>query len=146
MNIRFKKLRETAMLPERATPASAGADLRACLDAPVELLPGETRLIPLGFSAQPSETDVALLIYPRSGLSAKHGIILANTIGVVDSDYRGEWMVPLRNTSTVPFTVKHGMRVAQLVVTPVLFPEMVEADELDETDRGKGGFGSSGLE
>lgn len=144
MRLLFQKLRENAVLPVRATPQSAGADLCACLDAPVTIQPGETVMIPLGLTCQPTETDVALLIFPRSGLASKKGITLANAVGVVDSDYRGEWHVPLHNIGTAPFTVEHGMRVAQLVVVPVLFPEMEETDRVDTTERGAGGFGSSG--
>ncbi len=145
MKLLFQKLRKNAVLPVRATPQSAGADLCACLDAPVTIQPGETVMIPLGLTCQPTETDVALLIFPRSGLASKKGITLANAVGVVDSDYRGEWHVPLHNISAEPFTVEHGMRVAQLVVVPVLFPEMMETDRVDATERGAGGFGSSGV-
>lgn len=145
MKLLFQKLRKNAVLPVRATPQSAGADLCACLDAPVTIQPGETVMIPLGLTCQPTETDVALLIFPRSGLASKKGITLANAVGVVDSDYRGEWHVPLHNISAEPFTVEHGMRVAQLVVVPVLFPEMEETGHVDTTERGAGGFGSSGV-
>lgn len=146
MTIYFKKLRENAQLPERITSQSAGADLRACLDKPVELQPGETAMIPLGIAAQPSDMRTVMLIFPRSGLAAKHGITLANAVGVVDSDYRGEWMIPLHNIGNTTFTVEHGMRIAQLVVTPVLFPEFAETETISETRRGNAGFGSSGLQ
>ena len=145
MKLLFQKLRENAVLPVRATPQSAGADLCACLDDPVIIPPGETVMIPLGLTCQPTETNVALLIFPRSGLASKKGITLANAVGVVDSDYRGEWHVPLHNISAEPFTVEHGMRVAQLLTVPVLFPEMEETDCVDTTERGAGGFGSSGI-
>lgn len=145
MTLYVKKLRETAILPKRATPSSAGSDLCACLDAPVELPAGVTALIPTGLAMQPSELNTALLIFPRSGLSTKYGITLANAVGLVDSDYRGELMVALHNLGTQPFIVEHGMRIAQLVVTPVLFPEFEEQQQLDETLRGSGGFGSSGI-
>lgn len=140
----FKKLRPNALLPVRATPQSAGADLCACLDVPVVIQPGETVMIPLGLICQPTQVETALLIFPRSGLASKHGITLANAVGVVDTDYRGEWHVPLHNIGKEPFTVGHGMRVAQLVVVPVIFPEILETDEVDETERGTGGFGSTG--
>jgi len=145
MKLTFKKLDERAVIPSRATAGSAGMDLCACLDEPVILAPGEIRLIPTGLTAQTDETDVALLIYPRSGLSTRYGISLANCVGVVDSDYRGEWSVPLINHGKEPFTVEHGMRIAQLVPTRVLFPEVEVADELTGTERGEGGFGSSGI-
>ena len=103
-------------------------------------------MIPIGLKCQPELTSgAALLIFPRSGLAAKHGITLANAVGVVDTDYRGEWFVPLHNLSETPFTVEHGMRVAQLVAVPVLFPEFAETAAVDRTERGEGGFGSSGL-
>lgn len=145
MRLLFQKLKENAVLPTRATEKSAGVDLCACLDAPVTIQPGETVMIPLGVTCQPTETDVVLLVFPRSGLSSKYGITLANAVGVIDSDYRGEWAAPLHNISSVPFIVEHGMRVAQLVVTPVLFPEIAETDAVDATERGTNGFGSSGL-
>ena len=145
MTLFFKKLSENAVLPQRATPHSAGLDLAACLEAPVTIAPHATSLIPTGLAVQPSDPACAMLIYPRSGLASRHGITLANAVGVVDSDYRGELCVPLHNLSTTPFTVEPGMRIAQLVVTPVLFPETAEADVLDDTLRGAGGFGSSGL-
>ena len=145
MKLLFEKIHPKAILPERKTAQSAGADLFACLDEPIMIYPGETAMVPIGVKCQPTRPDVALLIYPRSGLASKHGITLANAIGVVDSDYRGEWFVPLHNISREPFAVVHGMRVAQLVVTPVLFPEIGETDRVDETERGAGGFGSTGL-
>ena len=145
MKLMFQKLKDNAILPVRATPQSAGADLFACLDAPLTIAPGETVLVPLGLTCQPTRDDIAMLVYPRSGLASKHGITLANAVGVVDSDYRGEWHVPLHNISQTDFTVEHGMRIAQLVVTPVLFPAIEETAQVDDTARGTGGFGSSGL-
>ena len=145
MKLHFQKVREGAKLPVRATAQSAGADLCACLEQSVSIAPGETAMIPLGLKCQPDAQDMALLIFPRSGLSSKHGITLANAVGVVDTDYRGEWFVPLHNLSQTPFTVEHGMRVAQLVAVPVYFPEIVETLNVDETERGEGGFGSSGI-
>ncbi len=145
MKLTFKKLDERAVIPSRATAGSAGMDLCACLDGPVILAPGEIRLIPTGLTAQTDETDVALLIYPRSGLSTRYGISLANCVGVVDSDYRGAWFVPLINHGKEPFTVEHGMRIAQLVPTRILIPEVEVAEELTGTERGEGGFGSSGI-
>ena len=145
MKLHFQKLHPAAKLPVRATAQSAGADLCACLDESVTIAPGETVMIPLGLKCQPDAGDMALLIFPRSGLSSKHGITLANAVGVVDTDYRGEWHVPLHNISQTPFTVEHGMRVAQLVCVPVYFPEILETLSVDETARGEGGFGSSGI-
>ena len=145
MKLYFQKTREGAQLPVRATQESAGADLCACLNEPVTIAPGETQMIPLGLKCQPDGGDMALLIFPRSGLSSKHGITLANAVGVVDTDYRGEWFVPLHNISDMPFTIEHGMRVAQLVAVPVYYPEILETLTVDETQRGEGGFGSSGV-
>jgi dUTP pyrophosphatase len=145
MTIYFKKLRENAILPERATPCSAGADLYACLDAPVEVKAGETVMIPLGLAAAPSDPETALLIFPRSGMASKYGITLANAVGVVDSDYRGEWQVPVHNISKESFLIEHGMRIAQVVAVPVMFAEIVQTQEIDDTCRGSRGFGSSGL-
>lgn len=145
MTLYFQKLRENAVLPRRATPCSAGADLCACIEEKLPIPPHSTVMVPTGLAVQPSDPQTALLVYPRSGLASKFGITLANAVGVVDSDYRGEIMVPLHNLSTKTFWVEPQMRIAQLVVTPVLFPEISETDELDETQRGSGGFGSSGL-
>ena len=145
MQLYFKKLKESAILPVRVTRDSAGADLFACLEQPVTVPAGETVMIPLGIAAQPSDSQIVMLVFPRSGLASRYGITLANAVGVVDSDYRGEWMIPLHNISRENFTVTHGMRIAQVVVMPVLFPEIVETSRIDETERGTSGFGSSGL-
>lgn len=145
MKLTFKKLDERAVIPSRATAGSAGMDVCACLDEPVVLQPGEIKMIPTGLTAQPDCDDIALLIYPRSGLSTKYGVSLANCVGVIDSDYRGAWFIPLINHGKEPFTVEHGMRIAQLVPTRILMPEIEVSDELSETNRGSGGFGSSGI-
>lgn len=145
MKLRFKKLSEKAVIPSRATPGSAGMDICACLDEAVVLAPGEIKMIPTGLTADTDCTDVAMLIYPRSGLSAKFGVSLANCVGVVDSDYRGEWFIPLINHGKAPFTVEHGMRIAQLIPTKVIFPEVEICGSLTDTERGSGGFGSSGI-
>ena len=145
MKLVFKKLSDKAVIPSRATPGSAGMDICACLDEAVVLAPGEIKMIPTGLTAGTDCTDVAMLIYPRSGLSAKYGVSLANCVGVVDSDYRGEWFIPLINHGKQPFTVEHGMRIAQLIPTKVIFPEVEISDSLTDTERGSGGFGSSGI-
>lgn len=145
MKLTFKKLDPRAVIPTRATAGSAGLDLCACLDGPVTLAVGEIKMIPIGITAQTDSDDIALLIYPRSGLSSKFGVSLANCVGVVDSDYRGAWFVPLINHGREPFTVEHGMRIAQLIPTRILMPEIEVSDELTETERGSGGFGSSGI-
>ncbi|WP_173385073.1 dUTP diphosphatase [Ruminococcus flavefaciens] len=145
MKLTFKKLDPRAVIPTRATAGSAGLDLCACLDGPVTLAVGEIKMIPIGITAQTDSDDIALLIYPRSGLSSKFGVSLANCVGVVDSDYRGAWFVPLINHGRELFTVEHGMRIAQLIPTRILMPDIEVSDELTETERGSGGFGSSGI-
>ncbi|MCD7810831.1 MAG: dUTP diphosphatase [Ruminococcus sp.] len=145
MKLIFKKLKENAVIPSRATPQSAGLDICACIDEPVTLEAGEIKMIPTGIVSAVDESDVALLIYPRSGLSSKFGVTLANCVGVVDSDYRGEWFIPLINNGTKPFTVENGMRIAQLIPTRIIIPEIEVSESLTETDRGCGGFGSTGI-
>ena len=141
--IKVKKLRPGAQLPTYGTEFSAGADLYACLEEPVTIAPGETKKIPTGLAME-IPVGCAGLIYARSGLGTKQGLAPANKVGVVDSDYRGEFMVFLHNHSAETRTVSHGDRVAQLVVTPVYTPGFEETDELTDTARGAGGFGSTG--
>ena len=141
--VKVKKLRETAKLPVYGTEFSAGADLCACLDAPVTLQPGETRLISIGIAMELPE-GYAGLVYARSGLASKRGLAPANKVGVVDSDYRGEFFVPLHNHGSVPQTVEPGERIAQMIITPYLTASFVETDTLSDTVRGEGGFGSTG--
>ena len=144
MKLTFKKLKDNAIIPSRATSASAGLDISACLDEPVTLEPGDIKMIPVGITAEPDCDDVALLIYPRSGLSTKFGVTLANCVGVVDSDYRGELCVLLRNFSNTPYTIENGERIAQLMITDCSQCAFTVVDELSETERGEGGFGSTG--
>ena len=141
--IKVKKLRPGAHLPTYGTAFSAGADLYACLEEPVTIAPGETKKIPTGLSME-IPIGCAGLIYARSSLGTKQGLAPANKVGVVDSDYRGEFMVFLHNHGSQTQTVSHGDRVAQLLVTPVFTPGFEEADELTDTVRGAGGFGSTG--
>ena len=145
MKLTFMKTDEKAVIPTRATSGSAGLDIYACLDEDVVLAPGEIKMIPTGLKAESDCDDIAMLIYPRSGLAAKHGISLANCVGVIDSDFRGEWFIPLINHGKQPFTVENGMRIAQLIPTKVMYPEIEISEALSETARGSGGFGSSGL-
>lgn len=145
MKLTFKKIRENAVIPSRATPYSAGLDLCACLDEPVTIRPGSIITVPTGLAAASDRIDTALMIFPRSGISTKYGISLANCVGIVDSDYRGEICIPLINHGSSDFVVENGMRIAQLVVTPVILPDIETAEHLNETERGTGGFGSSGL-
>jgi dUTP pyrophosphatase len=144
MNIDVKKLDERARLPFRATEGSAGADLFACLSGDVVIAPGERKLIPTGIAIGIPDNGAGAFIFPRSSVSSKYGVSLANCVGVVDSDYRGEIKVPLINHSSEPYTVRDGDRIAQIVIMPVILPDFVQTDELDDTARGEGGFGSTG--
>ena len=141
--ISVKKLKEQAILPTYGTPEAAGADLYACLDASVTIAPGESAFIPTGLAMEIPQ-GCAGLIYARSGLACKKGLAPANKVGVVDSDYRGEFMIVLHNHGAEPQTVSHGDRIAQLVVTPVLTPGFVQVSQLSDTQRAEGGFGSTG--
>lgn len=129
----------------KASAESAAADLFADLSEPVVIPPGERRIIPTGLAAQPQEPGCALFIFARSGLGIKHGISLANGVGVVDPDYRGEILVGLMNSSGAPFTVSPGDRIAQLAALPVISAQFVRAEALSETARGSGGLGSTGI-
>ena len=141
--IRVKKLREGAMLPTFGSREAAGADLYACLEQSVTIQPGQTVMVPTGLAMEIPK-GCAGLVYARSGLACKWGLAPANKVGVVDSDYRGELMVALYNHGTQAQTVSSGERIAQLVITPVLTPSYVQVEELSCTDRGTGGFGSTG--
>lgn len=143
MNLPVQKLRENAVLPTRATAGSAGLDLYACLEAPLTIAPGELRQVPSGVAAALPQGTVGLLC-GRSGLGVKHGITLSNSVGIIDSDYRGELIAGLCNVGSEPYTLMPGERFAQLLVVPVLFPEPQKAAQLPQTVRGKSGFGSSG--
>ncbi len=144
INVKIKILREGVTVPEYATDGSAAVDLKSAADAPVTIAPGERALIPTGIAISPESRDVVAIIAARSGLSIKHGLTLANGIGVIDSDYRGEICVGLVNTSAKPYTVEIGERMAQLMFMPVLQAKFTLADTLDQTERGAGGFGSTG--
>ena len=143
VTVKVKKLDPRAVLPSRGSPFSAGADLRACMDGPVTVEPGQTVFFHTGLTAEIPE-GYAGFVFARSGLASKSGLAPANKVGVVDSDYRGEYMVALYNHSQTPVTVHPGDRIAQMVVMPVAFTEFTEVHELSETQRGAGGFGSTG--
>ncbi len=144
MTVKVKKLRENAVMPKRATEFSAGADLYACIDEPVTINPAELAKIPTGIAIELPQSDLAAFLFARSGLGVKHGITLSNSVGVVDSDYRGEICVGLCNVSDKPYTIQPNERIAQMVIMPVALADFIQADELNETKRGEGGFGSSG--
>ena len=141
--INVKKLRPDARLPVYGTEFSAGADLCACLDAPVTLQPGETKLISIGIAME-IPAGYAGLVFARSGLASKRHLAPANKVGVIDPDYRGEFFVPLHNHGPVAQTVEPGERIAQMVLTPFLTAQFVETESLSDTVRGAGGFGSTG--
>lgn len=143
MKIEIKKLREGAVIPTRGSAAAAGYDLRACTGAPIVIAPGETAMVGTGLSIAVPEGYFGA-VFARSGLACKQGVRPANCVGVCDSDYRGEYMVALHNDSCVPCEIAPGDRIAQLVVMPFLELEFEEKDELSDTARGAGGFGSTG--
>ena len=143
MKINIKKLHENAVLPSYATEHAAGMDIAACIDNPIEIKPHERVVIPAGFAiALPPGYEAQ--IRGRSGLATKHGIMPGNGVGTIDADYRGEIGVILLNTSTEPFTIEPGMRIAQLVIAKYETAQWQEVGELDETARGMGGYGSTG--
>lgn len=142
--LKIKKLREGATIPKRATEGSAGMDLYACIDTPVTIRPGDLALIPTGIAIELPCADYVAYIFARSGLGIKHGICLSNGVGVVDSDYRGEVCVGLCNVSSKEYTIEPNERVAQMVISPVSLMPVEEAQELSDTERGAGGFGSTG--
>ena len=141
--IKVKRLREQAILPTYGSDQAAGADLYACLDTAVTVAPGQTAFIPTGLAME-LPAGFAGLIYARSGMACKRGLAPANKVGVIDSDYRGEFIVALHNHGDQPQTVSHGERIAQLLITPVFTPGFREAQELSDTARAGGGFGSTG--
>ena len=132
------------MLPHYGTPGAAGLDLRACLDAPLELKPGESQLVPSGIAIHLGDPGYAAIVLPRSGLGAKHGIVLGNLVGLIDSDYQGQVLVSVWNRGSAAFTIQPMDRIAQLVVVPVQQVEFNVVDEFQSSSRGAGGFGSTG--
>lgn len=144
MILKIKKLRDDAVIPAIATKGSAGMDLRACIDEDILIEPGCRALISTGLAIALESPEYVAYIFARSGLAVKNGITLSNCVGVIDSDYRGELKVGLINQSDVPYTVTNGERIAQLVISPVIVPEVCVTDTLDETERDQGGFGSTG--
>ena len=144
VNLLDKRLGNEIPLPHYGTDGSAGLDLRACLEETLVLQPGETKLIPTGMSIYIEDNGLAAMILPRSGLGHKHGIVLGNLVGLIDSDYQGELMVSCWNRSNSAFTMEVGERIAQLVIVPVVQAEFDLVSEFEATDRGEGGFGSTG--
>lgn len=136
--------RMRAHLPAYATPGSAGLDLRACLDAPLVLAPGATHLVPTGLAIHIGDPGLAALILPRSGLGHKHGIVLGNLVGLIDSDYQGQLMVSTWNRGDTSFTLEPMERLAQLVIVPIVQARFDEVQDFSASERGAGGFGSTG--
>ena len=142
--LKIRKVSENAIIPKRATGGSAGLDLCACIDAPITLNGGETALIPTGLAIELPSAEYGAFVFARSGLAIKHGIGLLNAVGVIDSDYRGEIKVGVINQIVEAYTIEPGERVAQMVILPVSMMPVEEVETLGETDRGAGGFGSTG--
>lgn len=138
------RLGDSIPLPEYATPGSAGLDLRACLDKSITLNPGETILVPTGLAIYIEDPSLAAMILPRSGLGHKHGIVLGNLVGLIDSDYQGQLMVSCWNRGSEPFTIDVGERLAQLILVPVIQAQFQRVEEFTASERGTGGFGHSG--
>lgn len=141
----IKIISKSGNMPSYETEGSAGADLRAYIDDPITLMPGERCLVPTGLFVELPE-GIEAQIRARSGLAIKHGIGLVNGIGTVDSDYRGEWNIPLINWGNQPYTIKNGDRIAQVVFASYVRGEFIKVDEIDKTSRGEGGFGHTGIE
>jgi dUTP pyrophosphatase len=144
VDVRILDPRVAGQLPAYATPGSAGLDLRACLDAPLELAPGEAQLISTGLAIHIADPGLAAMILPRSGLGHKHGIVLGNLVGLIDADYQGPLMVSCWNRGSTAFTVQPFERIAQLVIVPVVQAEFRVVESFGASERGSGGFGSTG--
>jgi len=144
LDLKILDARMRDYLPAYATPGSAGLDLRACIDAPLVLNPGETTLVPTGLAIHLADPGHAAMILPRSGLGHKHGVVLGNLVGLIDSDYQGELMISTWNRGQTAFTLNPFERVAQLVIVPVVQAQFNIVDEFTASDRGAGGFGSTG--
>ena len=144
LKILDKRLGDSIPLPELATSGSAGVDLRACINTPIQLSPGSSELINTGFAIHLGDPNLAALILPRSGLGHKHGIVLGNLVGLIDSDYQGEILISCWNRGDNSFEILPGERIAQLVIVPVIQPIFEIVDSFEDSDRGSGGFGHTG--
>ena len=138
------RIGDTIPMPHYATAGSAGLDLRACVDAPMDITPGETHLIPTGIAIHLDDPELAAMLLPRSGLGHKHGIVLGNLVGLIDSDYQGQLFVSCWNRSDDSFTIAVGERIAQMVIVPVVHANFSVVDDFETSSRGDGGFGHSG--
>jgi len=144
IDVRILDARLKDNMPAYATAGSAGLDLRACIDQPIELKPGQTELVPSGIAIHLADAGIAAMVLPRSGLGHKHGIVLGNLVGLIDSDYQGQIFVSVWNRGASTFTLNPMERIAQLVIVPVLQVSFNRVDEFDQSTRGAGGFGSTG--
>jgi dUTP pyrophosphatase len=144
IDVRIFDERLRGQLPQYATPGSAGLDLRACIDAPLTVLPGQTELVPSGIAIHLGDPGLAAVVLPRSGLGHRHGIVLGNLVGLIDSDYQGQIFISTWNRGNTPFTINPMERLAQLVVVPVVQVSFNVVSEFGESNRGAGGFGSTG--
>jgi dUTP pyrophosphatase len=144
VDVKILDARMREQLPAYATPGSAGLDLRACIDSPLEMQPGDTFLMPTGLAVHVADPSYCALVLPRSGMGFKNGIVLANLVGLIDSDYQGQLMVPLWNRSQKAFTLNPMERVAQMIIVPVMQAQFNVVEEFTATERGVGGFGSTG--
>lgn len=144
ITVEYQLIRDGACVPEYATKGSNGMDLRACIEEPISLLPGSVTLVTTGLSINMPSREFCAMILPRSGLGHKHGIVLGNLIGLIDSDYQGEIMVSLWNRGDQEYTINPGDKIAQMVYVPTAVASMVEVYSFDPTERGEGGFGSTG--
>jgi dUTP pyrophosphatase len=138
------RIGDTIPMPEYATPGSAGMDVRACLDAPLEVLPGDTHLVPSGLAIHVADPGLAAVLLPRSGLGHKHGLVLGNLTGLIDSDYQGQLFVSIWNRGGTAYTIEPGERIAQLVLVPVVRAEFEVVEAFGDSARGAGGFGHTG--
>lgn len=144
IEVKVLDARMAEQLPQYATPGSAGLDLRACLDSPIVLEPGQSTLIPTGLAVHLGDPGLAAMILPRSGLGHKHGIVLGNLVGLIDSDYQGPLMVSCWNRGQTAFKIEPMERIAQMIIVPVVQAMFRQVDEFDVSERGQGGFGSTG--
>ena len=144
IDIKVLDARMAQQLPQYATPGSAGLDLRACLDEPVELAPGASQFIPTGLAIHIADPGLAAMVLPRSGLGTKHGVVLGNLVGLIDSDYQGQLMVNCWNRSSTAFTLQPMERIAQMIIVPIVQAQFRLVDSFEASARGEGGFGSTG--
>jgi dUTP pyrophosphatase len=144
LDVKILDARMRDFLPAYATPGSAGLDLRACIDEPLVIAPGQTSLVPTGLAIHLGDPGYAAVILPRSGLGHKHGVVLGNLVGLIDSDYQGQLMISTWNRGDVAFTLNPLERLAQMVIVPVVQAQLNIVDEFDASERGEGGFGSTG--